>query len=144
MRTALLLGVALVLVAPKAHAVGNSAPLDVNRFHPAAGSGRLLTVDLADVGPPYELVGQLVLHYADLPLVYTLGNRFQNAVVRNRVTADLAVSFSILERLQFSLAMPVTLFQGGDLITYSNPADGSARTLPQAAGAGLEDLRLQV
>lgn len=144
MRIALLLGVALVLAAPKAHAVGNSAPLDVNRFHPAAGSGRLLTIDLADVGPPYELVGQFVLHYADLPLVYTLGNRFQNAVVRNRVTADLAVSFSILERLQFSLALPVTLFQGGDLITYSDPTDGSARALPQAAGAGLEDLRLQV
>jgi OmpA-OmpF porin, OOP family len=143
MRTALLLGTALALTAPTAHALGNEAPLDLNHFHPATGSARILTLDLADVGPPKEFVGELILHYADLPLVYTVADRFQSAVVRNRVTADAAVSYSILPYLQLSLAMPITLHQSGDTVSYLDPIDGSPRTLPPVAGIGQGDLRLQ-
>lgn len=135
---------AALLAGPPAHAIGNGAPLDVNRFHPATGSGRVLTIDLADVGRPYEVVPQLVLHYADLPLAYTFANRIQGEVVRDRLTADFAVSVSLLKRLQLSLALPVTLYQGGDSITYTDVATGATRTLPRAARGGQEDLRLGI
>jgi outer membrane protein OmpA-like peptidoglycan-associated protein len=135
---------AALLAGPVAHAIGNGAPLDVNRFHPATGSGRILTIDLADVGRPYEVVPQLVLHYADLPLAYTFANRIQGDVVRDRLTADFAVSVSLLRRLQLSLALPVTLYQGGDSITYTDVATGTPRTLPRAARGGQEDLRLGI
>lgn len=135
---------AILLAEPLAHAIGNGAPLDVNRFHPATGSGRVLTIDLADVGRPYEVVPQLVLHYADLPLAYTFANRIQGEVVRDRLTADFAVSVSFLRRLQLSLALPVTLYQGSDSITYLDLATGTPRTLPRAARGGQEDLRLGI
>src|ERR1700694_1530043 len=57
----------------QAHALGNAAPIDINRFHPAPGNAKILTVDLADVGSHIQLVPQIFLHYADLPLLYTIG-----------------------------------------------------------------------
>lgn len=136
---ALLVG---VYVSPSA--LGQAAALDVNRFHPALGSARLLTVARADVGEPSELVAQLFLHYADLPLAYTYGNRIAGALVRDRFTADLALSYSLFERLQLSLSLPVTLQQGGDAITYSDVETGLPRSLPPVVARGVEDLRLGV
>ena len=123
-------------------ALGDTLALDANRFHPAPGSARLLTVDRADVGRPSELSVQLVLHYADLPLVYTYGNRLAGVLVRDRFTADLSLSYSLFERLQLSLSLPVTLQQGGDAITYPDVATGLPQTLPLAVARGVEDLRV--
>src|SRR5690242_17537962 len=67
--------------AGEAAALGTGAPIDVNRFHPATGTGKLLTLDLADVGPNLELVPQLILHYADRPLDYTQGGVVQSHLV---------------------------------------------------------------
>ncbi|MGZ3457634.1 MAG: hypothetical protein ACXU86_03930, partial [Archangium sp.] len=75
-RTLLVLAaLAGALSAPPAAARDGAPGLDVNRFHPAPGSGRLLTVDLADVGRSSGVVSQFMLHYADLPLAYTFGER---------------------------------------------------------------------
>lgn len=128
--------------APSARALDGAPSLDVNRFHPAPGSGRLLTVDLADVGRSPELVSQLLLHYADLPLAYTVGNRVTSELVRDRFTADLALSFSLLDRVQLSVALPVTLHQAGQAITYPDAVTREPRTLPSLSAQGMEDLRL--
>jgi outer membrane protein OmpA-like peptidoglycan-associated protein len=131
-----------VLFAPPASSRDGAPSLDVNRFHPAPGSARLLTVDLADVGRSKELVSQFVLHYADLPLAYTFGDRVTGKLVRDRVTADVSFAFSLLDRVQLSVAMPVTLHQAGDVISYPDMVTREPRSLPGIASGGLEDLRL--
>ncbi len=131
-----------VLFAPPASSRDGVPSLDVNRFHPAPGSARLLTVDLADVGRSKELVSQFVLHYADLPLAYTFGDRVTGKLVRDRVTADVSFAFSLLDRVQLSVAMPVTLHQAGDIVSYPDVVTREPRSLPGIASGGLEDLRL--
>ncbi|WP_257461378.1 OmpA family protein [Archangium lipolyticum] len=131
-----------VLSAPPAAARDGVPSLDVNRFHPAPGSGRLLTVDLADVGRSQELVSQLLLHYADLPLAYTFGEQVTGRLVRDRVTADLSFAYSLLDRVQLSVALPVTLHQAGDVISYPDVVTREPRALPSISGGGVEDLRL--
>ncbi len=131
-----------VLFAPPASSRDGAPSLDVNRFHPAAGSARLLTVDLADVGRSKELVSQFVLHYADLPLAYTFGERITGKLVRDRLTADLSFAFSLLDRVQLSMAIPVTLHQAGDIVSYPDMVTREPRSLPSIASGGLEDLRL--
>ncbi|QRK08893.1 OmpA family protein [Archangium violaceum] len=130
------------LFAPAAEAQNGAPSLDVNRFHPAPGSGRLLTVDLADVGRSPGVVSQFVLHYADLPLAYTFGDEVTGKLVRDRITADLSFAFSLLDRVQLSVALPVTLHQAGDLITYPDVVTREPRALPGISASGLEDLRL--
>lgn len=130
------------LFAPPAHSRDGVSSLDVNRFHPAPGSGRLLTVDMADVGRSPELVSQLVLHYADLPLAYTFGERVTGKLVRDRVTADLSFAFSLLDRVQLGVALPVTLHQAGQSITYPDVVTREPRSLPGLSARGMEDLRL--
>ncbi|WNG49905.1 OmpA family protein [Archangium minus] len=130
------------LFAPAAEAQNGAPSLDVNRFHPAPGSGRLLTVDLADVGRSPGVVSQFVLHYADLPLAYTFGDEVTGKLVRDRITADLSFAFSLLDRVQLSVALPVTLHQAGDLITYPDVVTREPRALPGISAGGLEDLRL--
>jgi len=125
-----------------ARSLDGSPRLEVNRFHPAPGSGRLLIVNLADVGDSPELVSQLVLHYADLPLVYTLGDRVRGRLVKDRLTADLSLAFSLWNRVQLSLALPMTLHQAGDTISYPDLVTREPRTLLGASGGGVEDLRL--
>lgn len=130
------------LSAPPAVARDGAPSLDVNRFHPAPGSGRLLTVDLADVGRSPGVVSQLVLHYADLPLAYTLGDQLTGKLVRDRVTADLSFAFSLLDRVQLSVALPVTLHQAGDVVSYPDVVTREPRSLPVISANGMEDMRL--
>lgn len=134
---------ALCLAPAPAHAIGGAAPIDANRFHPAPGIGKILTVDIADVGPHLSLVPQLFLHYADRPLVYTLGGIPEAELLRHRVTADLSLAFSVWQRLQVALAFPVTLYQAGDQVTFPVPIV-EASPPPKAATAGQEDLRLLI
>lgn len=147
-----LLVAVLVLCCSRAWAVGGAAAVDLNRFHPAPGdaNAKILTVDLADVGPHLQLVPQLFLHYANLPLLYTLGGHPQADVVKNRVTTDLSVALALWRRLQVAVALPITLYQAGDAL---NPADftnlqdpynpGKPLTPPpRPVTAGIEDLRL--
>jgi outer membrane protein OmpA-like peptidoglycan-associated protein len=132
-----------LLAARPAAAVGDAAPIDLNRFHPAPGTGKILTIDMADVGGHIYLVPQLFLHYADLPLVYTLGGQREADLVRHRLTADLSLSLSLWKRLQIALAFPVTLYQQGEQATLPTNIPGLTAP-PQAATAGQEDLRLLV
>ena len=53
-----------------AWAIGESAAIDINKFHPAPGTAKLVTLDLAEVGPHMEFVPQLFVHYARRPLTY--------------------------------------------------------------------------
>lgn len=133
-----------LLAARPAAAVGDAAPIDLNRFHPAPGTGKILTIDMADVGGHIYLVPQLFLHYADLPLVYTLGGQREADLVRHRLTADLSLSLSLWKRLQIALSFPVTLYQQGDKVDPIMPPLQGVTTPPPAAAAGQEDLRLLV
>lgn len=140
-RLAVLSSLAAALLGAVAH--GAEAALDLNRFHPAPGSGRLLTVDLAEVGGRSpELGAQLLLHYADLPLAYSFGGKVAGELVKDRLTADLALSFAFLERLQLSLALPLTLHQAGGDFSYLDGVTGQPRSLPRVSAGGLEDMRL--
>ena len=109
-------GVALSAASP-AWALGESAPIDINKFHPAPGSAKLVTIDLAEVGPHLQFVPQLFLHYARRPLTYTLGGLPVADLVQNRLTGDISLALSLLNRLQVSLALPVTFYQTGELPT---------------------------
>jgi hypothetical protein len=56
---AALAGALVSLSARSALAYGDG--LDINKFHPAPGNEKLLTVDLADVGPHLQVVPQLFI-----------------------------------------------------------------------------------
>jgi len=130
-----------------AHAIGDGAPIDINKFHPAAGNQKLVTVDLADVGPHLEVVPQLFLHYARRPLIYTLGGVPKADLVKNRLTGDLSVSLALWRRLQIALELPVTLYQNGEAPSafVADPNDPNSKAPPtNLATAGQEDLRLTV
>ncbi|MEM9490418.1 MAG: hypothetical protein AAGC55_14825, partial [Myxococcota bacterium] len=88
--------------------------LDINRFHPALGAQKILTTGLAEVGPQWQLVPQLFLHFADKPMVLTIADEETADVVRNRLTGELGVSLVLHERLELGLSFPVTLMQDGD------------------------------
>ena len=130
-----------------AHAIGEAAPLDINRFHPAPGNSKILTVDLAQVGPHLQLVPQLFLHYARRPLVYTLGSVPQADLVKNRLTTDVSISLALWRHLQIALALPVTLYQNGEVPEdgFLPPQQPGSHTLPTTiASIGQEDLRLLI
>jgi outer membrane protein OmpA-like peptidoglycan-associated protein len=133
-----------------AYDTSGSGGIDINKFHPAPGNEKLLTVDLADVGPHLQVVPQLFLHYSYRSLVYTLGGMPQpppdGALVRHRLTGDLSVSLALFRRVQIALALPVTFYQAGDRATIvQDPSDPTSK-VPTAglATAGQEDIRLQV
>lgn len=135
---------ATLLAAAPAHAVGDGAPVDINRFHPAPGNAKILSVDLAETGPHLQVVPQLFLHYSYRPLVYTVGGDPVADLIKHRLTGDLSVSLALWRRLQIALALPVTLYQSGEY-----PSDGflppptGTKPLPMSiATAGQEDLRL--
>jgi len=141
------------MASPAAHAIGQTAAIDVNKFHPAAGHQKLVTLDLAEVDPHLTFVPQLFVHYARRPLVFRLGGVPVADLVQNRLTADLAVSVSFLRRLQVSLALPVTLWQTGERPErgFPDPQDpNSGKTLftpytrQGLAQAGQEDLRFSI
>lgn len=153
-RSSMLLGLSLLVLplSQPAHAIGDQAALDANHFHPAPGSGKILTTDLGEVGPldvprdqqkgaRFEFVPQLFLHYARRPLVYTLGGEQVQDLVRDRLTGDISLSFSFLQRLQLALSLPVTFFQQQG--PYTGPMGGEAG-FPQLATIGQEDLRFSV
>ncbi len=159
---------AALFSASPAQAVGDGAPVDMNRFHPAPGNAKLLSTDLADVGPHLQVVPQLFMHYANRPLVYVLGSTPAADLIKHRLTADLSVSIALWRRLQIALAMPVTLFQcagqapvtsmDGSVgfppavcdnsvlksVTFPPSMNGGATPPQDLASAGQEDLRLLI
>ena len=146
------LGLCLGLASEKtAHAA--DVAVDINRFRPAFGTGRLVTLDLAEVSNTLEIAPQLFVHYARNPLYFYLGPDPQFPLVQDRVTGDLGVSVGIpingKGRLQFGLSLPVTLFQNGDSakldqLYNSNPMFRDQLPSNNPAVAGQEDLRFQI
>jgi outer membrane protein OmpA-like peptidoglycan-associated protein len=135
-----LLGLALVVVMPRASAFAQSAAIDINRFHPAPGSGRIMATEMAEVGPDLQIVPQLFFHYAMDPLVFTIGGEEQARTVDTRLTAELSLALALRERYQIGLALPVTMFQDGEP-TPMLPGFEDVSPPSDISSAGLEDLR---
>lgn len=139
-RSIALLSAAVALLAPWASAHAQSAAIDINRFHPAPGSGRIMATELADVGPDMYLVPQLFFHYAKDPMVFTVGGEPVATSVRTRLTAELSLALALAERYQIALALPVTMFQDGEEIPVM-PGFEDVSPPATLSTAGLEDLR---
>lgn len=127
-----------------AAASADDAPLDANRFHPALGSERIMTTDLAAVGPNWELVPQLFFHFADAPMTLTLGGEPAGEAVRNRFTSDLGIALSLRDRIQLGVSFPITLAQSSDEFDLMPVFDDGESINPpsEISSLGLEDLRL--
>lgn len=127
-------------------------PFDINRFQPALGTGRLVTLDLAEIAPMLEVAPQLFLHYSRDPLYLYIGNQPQFPLIHDRVTGDLGVSVGIpingTGRLQFGLSLPVTVYQNGQTGDVSAQFANSPylNQLPtnDVKVAGQEDLRFHL
>jgi outer membrane protein OmpA-like peptidoglycan-associated protein len=139
---------AAVVSLPARSAQAYGEGIDINKFHPAPGNEKILSVDLADVGPHLQVVPQLFLHYSYRPLVYTLGGVPQADLVRHRLTGDLSVSLALWRRLQIAIALPVTFYQAGEtppngfVTDPNNPTGRTPNT--SLATAGQEDIHLLV
>ena len=142
---AVLAAAMVILPARPAQAYGDG--IDINKFHPAPGNEKILTVDLADVGPHLQVVPQLFLHYSYRPLVYTLGGVPQADLVKHRLTGDLSVSIALWRRLQIAIALPVTFYQAGEtpsvFVPDPNNPSGKAPNTNLARG-GQEDIHLLI
>lgn len=140
----------LALIVPRwAHAYGDHAPLDVELLRPAPGDAKIFSVDLGRVGERNSWVPQVILHYADRPLVLVcqgqcLPRQFVS-LIANRVTLHLSAAVSLVDRVQLALSVPVTLYQ------YSDPAivDGQGSTVdnvgliaPVGKPAGIGDAQV--
>ena len=131
-----------VVSATSAHALGSAAPFDLRTYRPAFSEFSLGSIDLPRVGPG---LGQgNAFAYADYtyrPLVYTQGNQPLFDLLTHRITLDTGFSLTVWRnRLQLGLALPVTVYQVGQL----PPSDATTRPLLDLPlpSASLEDLHL--
>ncbi|MBL8633103.1 MAG: OmpA family protein [Myxococcales bacterium] len=126
--------------------------LDINRFAPAFGTGRLVTQDLAELLPRFEIAPQLFLHYSRNPLYLYMGDEPRFPLIENRLTGDLGIAVGIpikgTGRLQFGLSLPVTFWQTGQINkigeNFSDPVILSSLPNQDPKSIGQEDLRFQV
>ena len=131
---------ALVCSSPLA-AHAQSAAIDITRFHPAPGSGRIMATELAEVGPDLQIVPQLFFHYAKDPMLFTQGGEPVATSVRNRFTGELSLALALAERYQVGLALPVTVFQSGDELDIM-PGFEDVSPPSELTPSGIEDVRL--
>ena len=124
--------------------------LDINRFAPAFGTGRLVTQDLAELLPRFEIAPQLFLHYARNPLYLYMGGEPKFPLVSDRLTGDLGISVGIpirgTGRFQFGLSLPVTFWQAGEVGRIGQeiaPQYRSSLPNQDPNSIGQEDLRFQ-
>lgn len=143
-RALALLAALCALIAGAREARADGAAIDINRFHPAPGTERILATELATVGPHLQLVPQLFFHYADVPMELTLGETPEADVVRHRITGEMSLALSLYKRVQLGVAFPVTMYQTGDTLDLEPVRDGDRNINPPAevASFGPEDLRL--
>lgn len=139
-RSVALLSAALALMTPWASAHAQSAAIDINRFHPAPGSGRIMATEMADVGPDMHLVPQLFFHYAKDPMVFTVGGEPVATSVETRLTAELSLALALRERYQIALALPAS-FQSGEELPIP-PGFEDVSPPAELESVGIEDLRL--
>jgi len=124
----------------------NDTTVDVQLFQQAIGPHNFLTVDAPDVARHKQLGFQLVLNYQLRPYVpYTqmpdqTGTPINvNAnVVDQQVTAELAASVALFERVQIGFALPYTPFLRGDVVDMQEHPTGQTQS-----AMGLGDLRIE-
>lgn len=116
--------------------------IDVNLFHVAPGTGRILTTDLGTIGPHLEIAPQVVTQYAYRPVgQYVNTNDSLITALDHRLTLDLGFSLSLFRRFQIAFNLPITLYQRLNL--NANPND--IVYFPEPYGpTGLEDLHFYV
>lgn len=134
-----------ILVAPvdqKAWAIGGNAPIDSRRFLPAFGTEKILTVDLANVGPHLQITPQLFFHYAYRPVVFSQANYPDVNTIQHQLNMDASIAISLLDRIQLGIAMPVTWYQSGE--TASRVGLPSELTPPGIATIGAGDMRFSM
>ncbi len=141
--------VLLWLLPGPAHGYGDRAAIDLDHLQPAPGEARLVTLDLARVGPHLGWVPQGVLHYADRQLVLLCRGNCSPDVyvpwVAHRLTLDLSFALSLFDRLQLALSLPVTLYQFSDaniIDTTSEVASSGGLVAPRPNPAGLGNLKV--
>lgn len=144
----LLVGVVVAGAVQVGNALPGNAPFVANNFYPAPGTGRLLTVDLADVGQHNQITAQAFLHYANVPLQFTIGAKTSAAqffpIIEHKLMLDSSLAYArytpwrIFSEWQVALTLPVTLYQTG----YEVPAVYQTAVPPPARVAGLEDPRV--
>ena len=125
--------------------------LDINRFQPAFGTGRLVTQDLAELLPRFEIAPQLFLHYSKNPLYLYMGDQPRFPLVGDRLTGDLGIAVGIpirgTGRFQFGLSLPVTFWQTGEVgrigEEFKDPALRASLPSQEPSSIGQEDLRFQ-
>ena len=135
-RSAYLLVVLVLLGAVDARAQGRSLDFDLQPFGMAATSRGLLSLEGTQIGAHLFPRAVLQLSYANDPLVYQGFGQTTHAL-RHRVAAELAFSVGLWDRVEFGLALPLSLYQRGDTLPASPPLDS-----PTVAAAGVGDLRL--
>ncbi len=117
---------------------GSYSGLDVQHFLFAPGpkDGVMATSPL--VPGHLQVGGGIMLHYARRPLVFRYqdsGDLF-DSIVEDRFQADLYLSLGLADRLELSVALPVSLYQDG-----SGPYPNAPGSLDQA---GVGDVRFRL
>lgn len=144
----LLVGMVVTGAIQTGKALPGNAPFVANNFYPAPGTGRLLTVDLANVGQHNQLTAQAFFHYANVPLQFTIGRGTSSAqffpIIEHKVMLDSSLAYArytpwrVFSEWQVALTVPVTLYQTG----YEVPAMYQSSVPPPARVGGLEDPRI--
>jgi len=103
----------------------------INRYEPTAAGEWSLLVEHPWFSATRYFAAGLTLNYAHNPLVY--GLRFENGafvpggpIIGNQLIGHLDIAGSVLDRLLFSLSMPITLYESGEAKFGVAPTSGLA------------------
>ncbi|MBU1431155.1 OmpA family protein [Myxococcota bacterium] len=110
---------------------------DIQNFEPAVGSWNYFSVEGAQIGPAGQLVPSLYINYGHKPLALKdKDDKVLKEIINGLTTFDLLASYSINDRFEVGIAVPLSLISEGDGLKDYGAEGGFAlhdiRLIPKA------------
>jgi outer membrane protein OmpA-like peptidoglycan-associated protein len=128
-KTFLLLAVSVLCAALPARAQESVRTLDLERLELNPSGVGSLVVGAGELMPASSFRSSILSHYEHRPLTLRVDGQDAGQVVRERLTLHLVRQYSLNQRVEFALQLPIVVYQSGD--------DLQGRGLPRLSTGGL-------
>lgn len=125
----LLVALCTVGAALPARAQESAPTLDLERLELNPSGVGSLVVGAGELMPASSFRSSILAHYEHRPLTLSVDGQDVGQVVRERLTLHLVRQYSLHQRVEFALQLPIVVYQGGD--------DLRAYGLPRLSNGGL-------